>query len=310
MLGPLSAVISTEFPDAIRAVRGNSRTGKQNQGNDPWQWDRMRAGLQGGHGGGGGGVYPQALPWVRHVLLAPLAWQSLSHSSSVGDRSQHGSGGDRAAGSAPTLAGFGHKQTEQVPPQHEEELLSLGVAQPWPASHSGSGVSLSGDIPTPPRHIPCPRSRLGWTVPRGPSCDSVNWWDVTVRISKGHWGCCASRSSLPVPVPRRPFGSAQFRAVPGRQGRPIPCPYSFLGSSLARIRIQGSTGSWPGPGATARHSRGATGATTQPQKAPFANHRISNQKKGKKKKKGNPPKKAFCQSSPWSIPADLVEVTD
>nr|XP_026654846.1 uncharacterized protein LOC106630224 [Zonotrichia albicollis] len=157
---------------------------------------------------------------------------------------------------------------------------------------------------TRPR-VPCPR--LGWMVPRGPCCDSVNWWRVTVRTPKGNWGCCASWSSLPVPVPRHPSGSARL------QGRP-PCPHSFLGSSWGTTRTQGPTGSWPGPGATGGHSCGATGARPWQFPHPTPNGTVC-KSRNFKPKINEPPhththKKAFSQSSPWLIPADVVEVTD
>lgn len=129
-----------------------------------------------------------------------------------------------------------------------------------------------------------------------PSRDSVNWWDVTARIPTGNWGC-GVQMELPARAPTLPIPLEEPGAVPGGQGSPIPCPHDFSGQVLDRIRTCGSTGSWPGPWS---HGRAQPGChhrhPTQPQKAPFANPGISNQKKT--------PKKAFCQSSPWAIPVD------
>lgn len=110
------------------------------------------------------------------------------------------------------------------------------------------------------------------------------------RPSPSLWKCTAPGLSLAGRAGPRAH-TAFWAAVWAGHGSRDP-----RGAGLALEPRVGTAVVPPGPG--------LQGTTTQPRTAPSANHGISNQKEKET------PKKAFCQSSPWLIPADLVEVAD
>ena len=110
-------------------------------------------------------------------------------------------------------------EAQEVPPEHEEELLpSEGDGALEQAAQGGCGVSFSGDIPDPPGRGPLqpavgePAWAGGWAgwpteVPSNPDHSVILWFcDSVIRF------CFAFQQTMEIPV-RGTFSRENANAV-------------------------------------------------------------------------------------------------